>query len=179
MKYKTWATIILAVVILAACATPPATKIPSETAAVSPVVIASETAVPVQTSAGDTQEEVEIRDLIQRFGKQLQKVSLLAPDAAQQIKDQYAEFVSPTVLGIWMNDVSRAPGRMVSSPWPDRIEIATITKEGTGKYAISGDVIEVTSVEMTSGGAAAKIPVRLIVQKEQGHWLITGFVEAN
>jgi hypothetical protein len=50
-------------------------------------------------------------------------------------------------------------------------------KEASHRYVITGFVVEMTSVEMVNGGAAAKIPIRVVVQKDQGHWLITEYVE--
>lgn len=114
---------------------------------------------------------------MESFGKRLQNVSLLSADAAQEMQEQYAEFVSPTLLETWMSDVSKAPGRMVSSPWPDRIEITTLTKEESERYVINGFVIDLTSVEVVGGGVAAKTPVRIVAQRFQGHWLITEYAE--
>lgn len=146
--------------------------------ATAPIVTSTTPAVtPTQAISDNAAEEVEIRDLVENFGKRLQSVSLLSSDAAQEIQKQYSEFVSPTLLEIWMSDVSRAPGRTVSSPWPDRIEITALAKEGSDWYAMTGYVAEVTSMEIINGGAAAKIPVRVVVQKSQGHWLITEYSE--
>jgi hypothetical protein len=130
-----------------------------------------------QTTISSTTEEAEVRDLVEEFGKRLGAVSLLAADAAQQIQQQYSEFVSSTLLERWMNDVSDAPGRLISSPWPGRIEIATLSKQDSDRYEVTGFVIEVTSVEMVNGGAVDKIPVRVVVQREQDHWLITEYAE--
>jgi hypothetical protein len=132
---------------------------------------------PTQTAATNAGEEAEIRNLVEHFGKRLGAVSLQSPNAAQEMQRQYFEFVSPALLETWMNDVARAPGRVVSSPWPDRIEIANLTKEDPERYVISGVVVEVTSVEVVGGGAAAKVPVRVVVQKDQGRWLITEYAE--
>ena len=129
------------------------------------------------TPTSNVVEEAEVRDLIKDFGKRLQVVSLQAPDAAQEIQNQYSEFVEPALLERWMNDSMNAPGRIVSSPWPDRIEISTLSKEGPDKYVITGFVIEVTSLEVANGGAAAKIPVRMVVQNDQGHLLIAEYAE--
>jgi len=74
-----------------------------------------------------------------------------------------------------MNNVMDAPGRIVSSPWPDRIEIITLTKGDSDRYVITGSVIEVTSLEVANGGIAAKIPVHIVVQNDQGHWLISEY----
>jgi len=129
------------------------------------------------TPTSNVTKEAEVRDLIKDFGKRLQVVSLQAPDAAQEIQDQYSEFVEPALLEGWMNDTMNAPGRIVSSPWPDRIEISTLSKEGSDRYVINGFVIEVTSLEVANGGAAAKIPVRMVVQNDQGNWLIAEYAE--
>jgi hypothetical protein len=129
------------------------------------------------TATPNTNDEGEVRNLIENFGKRLQAVALLAPDAAEEIKDQYSEFVSPTLLAEWTQDVSKAPGRKVSSPWPDHIEITSLKQAESDRYVMSGFVIEITSVEVVNGGAAAKIPVRVVVQRVQDHWLITEYAE--
>ncbi|HLO16722.1 MAG TPA: hypothetical protein VK206_17945 [Anaerolineales bacterium] len=161
MKQIIFAITLLAAVTLAACtATLPTSR-------------------PTPTTTSAVGEETEIRDLVENFGKRLQTVSLLAPDAAQELQEQYSEFVSPTLLEMWMNDASKAPGRMVSSPWPDRIEITTLTRETPDRYVINGFVVEITSVEVVSGGAANKIPVHIIVERIQGRRLITEYVEEH
>lgn len=130
-------------------------------------------------NASSASEEGTVRYIVENFGKRLQNVSLQSPNAAQEMKEQYSEFVSPALLETWMNDVSKAPGRIVSSPWPDRIEITTLIKEGSDKYVITGFVVEVTSMEVVSGGTAAKISVRIVVQKVQERWLITEYAEVR
>lgn len=163
---------------IVSCATLPATTspaIPIDTEAVPP--LPPETSMATQTGAGDEAEKAQISELVENFGRRLQNVSLLAPDAAQQIQKQYAEFVSPALLETWMNDLSAAPGRMVSSPWPDRIEIAAFEKINADQYAVTGSMIEVTSTEVDSGEAANRIPVHILVEKTQGRWLITEFAQ--
>ena len=81
--------------------------------------------------------------------------------------------VSPELLKEWQNDPQKAPGRVVSSPWPDRIEILSIVKLPDSSYEVKGDIIEVTSVEMANGGAAARRPITLTVGKIENRWLIT------
>jgi hypothetical protein len=115
--------------------------------------------------------------LIENFGMRLQTVSLQSPDAAQEIQKQYSEFVTPAILETWMKDVSKAPGRIVSSPWSDRIEISTLSKEGSDRYEITGAIAEVTSLEVVNGGVADKIQVRIVVQKDQGCWFIAEYTE--
>jgi hypothetical protein len=147
----------------------------SSTATVSPVTPGIQTATPTQTTAENEAEKAQIRDLVENFGKRLGAVSLQAPDVAQEMQKQYADFVSPTLLEVWMNDVSQAPGRMVSSPWPDRIEITTLSMDGSDRYEITGYIIEITSIEVGSAEAAAKIPVRIVLQRAGTRWFITEY----
>lgn len=180
MKHIILAITLLAIVSLVACTIPstmPAQTVASNTATVSPVTRTTPTATPTQIATSYATEEAEIRDLVENFGKRLQNVSLQAPDAAQEIQKQYSEFVTPALLEMWMNDVSKAPGRIVSSPWPDRIEITTLSKEGTDRYELTGFVVEITSLEVVNGEVATKIPVRMVVQKVQGSWLITEYAD--
>jgi hypothetical protein len=96
------------------------------------------------------------------------------------MQEQYAGLVSPELLQRWMDDVSRAPGRISSSPWPDRIEIASVAEETSDKYLVTGRVVEVTSVEAANGGTTNEIPVSITVEKLEGRWVITDFaVRAN
>jgi len=121
-------------------------------------------------------EEEAVRYVVESFGKRLQNVSLQSPNAAQVIEEQYAEWADPELLKIWMNDISRAPGRVTSSPWPDRIDITSIVREAD-KYVVVGFVVEVTSIEVVNGGVAAKIPVRVVLEKREGRWFITEYAE--
>lgn len=131
----------------------------------------------VMQMVGDTnlQDKAEVREVLEGFGRKLQSVSLLSPDAAQEIQENYAGYVSPDLMQQWIADVSKAPGRLVSSPWPERIEITSINQEGADTYIVEGNVIEVTSAEAAAGGAAASTPVRITVQRLQGEWRITAF----
>jgi hypothetical protein len=176
MNLLRFATPFLIAVSLVSCATLPATTtpaIPGDTAVVPPVP--PETSMPTPASAGDDVEEAQIWELVEGFGKRLQNVSLLAPDAAQQIRKKYAEFVSPALLEKWMNDLSAAPGRMVSSPWPDRIEVISLERADADTYEISGHIIEVTSNEVVNGGEAGRVLVHIVVKRSNGGWWITEY----
>ncbi len=127
---------------------------------------------------GNDTEEANIKavnTLTEEFGKKLQMVSLLAgkDQVSKSMDDNYSQYITAALLEKWKNAPELAPGRMVSSPWPDRIEISKTEKISDGTYKVTGSIIEVTSVESSSGGAAAKRPVILIVQKVQDKWKIT------
>src|SRR5690348_5068827 len=67
--------------------------------------------------------ERAVRRLVRLFGSRMQTVSLLAPDsiAASRLQEAYGTLVTPDLLSDWMARPTAAPGRRVSSPWPDRI----------------------------------------------------------
>jgi len=180
MKHILLAITLLAIVSLAACSIQVSAlnqTTAGNTATDSPVAPALPIATSIPGTANDAAEEAEIKELVENFGTRLQMVSLLAPDAAQVIQKQYSEFVSPALLEAWVNDISKAPGRMVSSPWPDRIEITALSREGPEKYEMTGILVEVTSTEAGTDEAAAKIPIHIVVRREQGGWLITEYAE--
>jgi len=120
--------------------------------------------------------EPDVLSLVENFGKALKAVTLTAPQdvAAESIKEHYSEYVTPELLAKWQSDPQNAPGRALSSPWPDRIEITGIMPTNDGEYTVSGEIIEVTSTELANGGAAAKYPVTLIITKQGDQWLISG-----
>jgi len=117
-------------------------------------------------------EEADVKFLVESFGRALKKVSLLSPTAAQDIEENYKDFLDPILLNQWKADPTKAIGRLTSSPWPERIEILSIKQFGAGAYDVSGNIIEITSVEQIEGGIAAKRPIELGVVKFDNRWLI-------
>ena len=67
--------------------------------------------------------EAAVRHLVTEFGSRLKNVSLLATEdtVKNSIRENYGDLVSPALLGKWHNDVNQAPGRVTSSPWPERM----------------------------------------------------------
>lgn len=127
---------------------------------------------------GGSQEiqKSEVSSLVTSFGKQLQKVSLLAPNASSTMATVYGSYVSPQLLAQWQKHPESAPGKATSSPWPDRIEIISITPQGSG-FIVNGNVILVTSAEAMHGGAAGSIPVVILVINQNGKWQIVALQE--
>ena len=128
-------------------------------------------ATPQPNEAADKQS---VTDLVTDFGDKLQMVSLLAPanTVKQSMQENYEKFVSPDLLAKWQSDPANAPGRVSSSPWPDRIEVSSVQKLSDDSYEVKGEVIEITSTEVGSDKAAARRPITCTVKKLAQGWRI-------
>jgi hypothetical protein len=79
--------------------------------------------------------------------------ALLAPSEVllSALDDAYSPFVTVELLDKWTSQPQAAPGRKVSSPWPDRIEITGIsTEEGVG-CQVKGETAYITSRDLATG----------------------------
>ena len=103
------------------------------------------------------------------FGQTLRQVSIMAPDASTTIASTYAPYVDQTLLMQWEANPQSAPGKVVSSPWPDHIQIDSVSAQGTG-YVVDGEL-----VFMTSTGNAGKTPVVIQLANESGSLKIVAF----
>src|SRR5450756_1237760 len=97
-------------------------------------------------------EKKEVTALVENFGSKLKEVSLSNPGevVSQEIETIYAPFVSSNLLLDLTNDPARAPGRDVSSPWPETIEIISMEKLDSYTIQVRGKIILMTSVEAVS-----------------------------
>ncbi len=119
-------------------------------------------------------DEATVRAVVEDFGHRLKNVSLLAPPeiVGASLREQYGGLVSPEFLERWQGDPSSAPGRLVSSPWPDRIEILAVTRTAEDAFEVQGEIIEKTSVDV-EGGFTAKRAITLVVTRTAVGWRIT------
>ena len=126
-------------------------------------------------------EKNQIQNLVKSFGENLKMVSLMAPEdiVKDSLKENYGEFVSTALLEKWQNDPVNAPGRVSSSPWPERIDIELVEKLSDSEYTVNGNIIEMTSVEMTQGGISASKPVTLNIEKIEDKWLIDDVIKGE
>jgi hypothetical protein len=130
----------------------------------------------ITAKAQNTEGEKEtVANLVQDFGSKLKQVHLLAPETvlAASIQDSYSDYVTAELLAQWLNNPENAPGRQLSSPWPERIDVLKVEKLNQYVYRVKGEIIELTSVELANGGFAAKRPITLQVEKIDNNWLIT------
>ena len=116
-----------------------------------------------------------VTNLVKSFGSKLQNFSLLASKdiVEKEMKKNYEKIITPQLLSKWSTNPLSAPGRLTSSPWPDRIDIKSVTKLSSTEYEVKGEIIEITSVEKVNGGYAAKRPITLKIKKTDNHWLIS------
>jgi hypothetical protein len=111
----------------------------------------------------------ELRSTVEQLGSRMKLVSLLAPAAsvAKAMHEQYESLVTPELLAEWLATPSAAPGRAVSSPWPERIAIDSITSAGSVCRA-RGNVIYATS----AGTVATATPITIDAVHQNG-WRIS------
>jgi len=140
-----------------------------------PDAAAGGTSAAVDTAA-PLDPERAVRRLVTLFGSRMQAVSLLAPDslAASRLQEAYGTLVTPDLLSDWMARPATAPGRRVSSPWPDRIEVKSVTPAGVDEYVVTGALVYASSASGESAARAAARPVRLRVRRSgDGGWRIS------
>lgn len=121
-----------------------------------------------------TAEMNEVTEFVQSFGEQLKMVSLLAPEDVTRdaMVKYYGDYVSEDLIEKWVKDSDNAPGRQVSSPWPERIDVLSAEKTDENTYIVKGTIIEVTSVELKEGGAAAKRQITLEIKRSDDKFVI-------
>lgn len=124
-------------------------------------------------------EDAGVRQLVLDFGSKLQQVSLAADRdrVRTAIEERYAPYVTPELLAAWMANPDRAPGRETSSPWPDRVNVATITQQGRSRI-VNGEIIYMTSAE-AAGESADTVPYVAQVTQIDGQWKIAAFDEQH
>ena len=111
-------------------------------------------------------DEEAILTSVEAFGRQIHRVSANDP---RSIEEHYEKYVSPDLLAEWLAEPSAAPSRLTSSPWPDRIEIASLHLVKENTVEVEGDIIEITS---TQPEMATSRPITLVVTKVGEHRLI-------
>jgi hypothetical protein len=90
------------------------------------------------------------------------------------VREAYSGLATPALLARWSADPAHAPGKDVSSPWPERIRIDSVAPAGAGECRVTGEIVYLTSVEAAKGGAAALEPVAVRVVNDGG-WRVSAF----
>jgi hypothetical protein len=118
----------------------------------------------------------EAKALVEIFGERLQLVPLMgAPEvAAQAMREHYASIVHENLLEQWMYNPLAAPGRLTSSPYPDRIEVASVEKREGGTYLARGAI-----VEETSDGESGRTDVEITIAEIDSGLVIVAFTASE
>lgn len=127
----------------------------------------------------DEKDKAAVMIAVDKLGFKLKNVSLLAPraDLVKAIDEHYAALVTPELLAVWKADPTKMPGRTTSSPWPDYIDITTVTKKTTDTYTVEAQVVERTSANVENGGETARYHAEIDVTKRGDAWLISSFTK--
>lgn len=129
---------------------------------------------PPQSTVASNADDSAIRSRMQEFGAKFKSVSLLAPDAAKQIANTYGPYASAELIAQWQKDPSLAPGKQTSSPWPERLDVVSVSPEGPDGYLVEANVIEM--VNGPSGLEPIGVyAVGMRVEKPADSWVITEF----
>jgi hypothetical protein len=154
--------------------------------AVGVVFFLSKTETPEDNGAveGDTitqevLDQAEVERVVMEFGSNMHLVLLSEPEeeVAVAIDTAYSAYVIPELLSLWKENPGSAPGRATLSPWPDRIEIYSTTKNPDDTYTVQGNVIEITDDEVATSDAAAIYQVAFGLERQGETWLINSFEE--
>lgn len=143
-------------------AAPPETA-PSATAPAAPAAVAN--------------DEAAVRQVVEQFGQRLRNVSLLGPRHVLEasIRREYGPYATDDLLAAWLKDPSKAPGRLTSSPWPERIDIREIRRAAPDRYFVSGEIVESSS----GGEGPRRSPVRIELVAAGAGWRIASFATAG
>lgn len=126
------------------------------------------------------QTDAAIRTTVAEFGSTLKNISLLGPqdEVARSMQKEYGSYLTPQLLTSWQRNPAEALGRQTSSPWPDRIDVASITEKSPTLFVAEGNVIEVANAG-TSTAPVAVYPVTLTLEKQGDTWLISQVLKGD
>lgn len=104
----------------------------------------------------------DVRRIATQLGGRMRLVSLLAPDSIvkRALADAYGSLVSQPLLDAWQTNPRSAPGREVSNPWPARIDVRSIARDGAD-CRVEGDVVYVTGTDTTRAVERRAVSLRV------------------
>jgi len=115
-----------------------------------------------------------IYQVVGEFGARLKDVYITAPNQniITAVDFNLKGFITNRLYQVFVQDKIRIPGRYVSSPWPERIEIASVQMLDSGSCTVNGSQIVMTDDTLAHGGNAGEEPITLTLKKVNGIWLI-------
>ena len=115
-----------------------------------------------------------IYQVVGEFGARLKDVVITTSDqdVITAVDFNLKGFITNRLYQVFVQDKIRIPGRYVSSPWPERIEIVSVQMLDSGSYTVNGSQIVMTDDTLAHGGNAGETPITLTLKKVNGTWLI-------
>lgn len=123
-------------------------------------------------TAGD-----RIAQIVEAFGQNMKNVRIVVvpKETTEELIDRhYAPYVTKELLASWKRQIETTPGRELSSPWPERIEVQSVALAADGTYEVRGQVIWLAGGE-TVGEDAVTLQLKL----EDGSWKINAYKVAE
>jgi len=121
-----------------------------------------------ELTAGD-----RIAQIVEGFGQNMKNVRIVVvpKETTEELIDRYyAPYVTKELLASWKRQIETTPGRELSSPWPERIEVQSVALAADGTYEVRGQVIWLAGGE-TVGEDAVTLQLKL----EDGKWKINAY----
>ena len=112
--------------------------------------------------------------VVGEFGARLKDVVITTSDqdVITAVDFNLKQLITDRLYQVFVQDKIRIPGRYVSSPWPERIEIASVQMLDSGSYTVHGSQVVMTDDTVAHGGNAGETPITLTLKKVNGTWLI-------
>jgi hypothetical protein len=129
---------------------------------------------PSTTSPPSAADINAIYQVVGEFGARLKDVVITTSDqdVIAAVDLNLKQLITDRLYRVFVQDKIRIPGRYVSSPWPERIEIDSIQMLDSGSYTVHGSQVVMTDDTVAHGGNAGEIPITLTLKKVNGIWLI-------
>ncbi len=127
------------------------------------------------TTARPSEADINaIYQVVGEFGARLKDVDIDAPDQDIMTAVDYnlKQFITSELYQVFVHDKIRIPGRYMSSPWPERIEINSVQMLDSGSCTVHASQVMMTTDNVAHGGNAGEEPITLTLKKVNGIWLI-------
>jgi len=130
------------------------------------------------TSSQNAADINAIYQVVGELGARLKDVGLIAPDqdVITAMDFNLKQLITDRLYQAFVQDTSRIPGRVGSSPWPEGIEIVSVQRLDNGSYTVVGNQIMMDSDALAHGGNDGETPITLTFKKINGVWLIDDVV---
>lgn len=125
-------------------------------------------------------DSIEVVAVVHAFGERLRNVSVLAPSeqAAGAIRVQYGPLITRDLLDRWIANPAQAPGRQVSSPWPQRIRVSNAQSTDSDRWLVNGSILYTTNADTAEVVEEKTVRIR-VDRNPVGGWSIAEFDDGS